>query len=177
MGRFLTLVVLLFLIIPEPTNCISPRNPYPNELPGLKFYLKYLAPLTPYASDRQLVVHVLGSDQGRELKRWRIMPLFIGEGNEIDGHPWAHDVTGRLASISITPKLRISMLGVKFPAQFAHSVGGLSEVNVSCDIYRDSFGLEYWLFAEDSRAGKKGDLMEIEYGPSKEIERKVVGPS
>jgi hypothetical protein len=101
----------------------------------------------------------------------------VGEGNKIRGHPWAHDVTGRLASISIKPKQRVSMLGVKFPAVFAHSTGSVSEINVICDIYSDSFGLQYWLFAEDSLEGRKGDLMEIEYGPSEEIKREVVGPS
>ena len=69
------------------------------------------------------------------------------------------------------------MLGVKFPAAFTHSLGSVSEVNVSCDVYSDSFGLKYWLYAEDSPVGKKGDLMEIEYGPSRRIEREVVGPS
>jgi hypothetical protein len=69
------------------------------------------------------------------------------------------------------------MLGVKFPAAFTHSLGNVSEVNVLCDVYKDSFGLQYWLYAEDFAAGKKGDLMEIEYGPSRRKERQVVGPS
>jgi hypothetical protein len=148
------------------------RKPYPNELPGLKFYVKHLAPLRPYDSDRALVVHVLGSGQGIELNRWRIRVLYVGEGNK-----WAHDITGRLASLNIKPKQRVSMLGVKFPNAFTHSSGNVSEVNVICDVYSDSFGLAYWLYAEDSAVGKKGDLMEIEYGPSRRIEREVVGPS
>src|SRR5712691_12343164 len=99
------------------------RNPYPNELPVFKFYVKHLAPLLPYVSGRTLVVHVLGSDQGIELSRWRIRPLFVGEGGKVNDHPWANDVTGRLASVNIRPKQRVSMLGVKFPAVFTHTWG------------------------------------------------------
>jgi len=163
--------------IPASAKDTLSRNPYPNELPGFKFYVKHLAPLRPYDSDRTLVVHVLGSDQGIELGRWQIWALYVGEGNNVNGHAWAHDITGRLASLNIKPKQRVSMLGVKFPAAFTHSLGSVSEVNVSCDVYSDSFGLKYWLYAEDSPVGKKGDLMEIEYGPSRCIEREVVGPS
>ena len=47
------------------------------------------------------------------------------------------------------------MLGVTFPAVFTRSSGGISEVNVICDVYSDSFGLQYWLYAEDSAGGKK----------------------
>jgi hypothetical protein len=47
----------------------------------------------------------------------------------------------------------------------------------ACDVYSDSFGLKYWLYAEDSAVGRKGDLMEIEYGPNRRIEREVAGPS
>ena len=142
--------------IPPAAKTALSRNPYPNELPGFKFYAKYLAQLRPYVSGRTLVVHVLGSDQGIELRRWRIRPLF-------------EDITGRLASVSIRPKQRVSMQDMKFPAAFTHSLGGVSEVNVTCDVYSDSFGLQYWLVAEDSTVGRKGDLMEIVYGPSRRI--------
>jgi hypothetical protein len=154
-----------------------PRNPYANELLGFKFYVKYLAPLRPYVSDRALVVHVLGPDQGLHLSGWRIWPLFVGDGNKVNGHLWAQDASGRLASVRIIPKRRVSMLAVKFPAAFTHSTGGVSEINVPCDVYRDNFGLEYWIYAEDTPTGKRGDLMYIEYGPDERIERQVVGPS
>jgi hypothetical protein len=177
MRRFLSFLVFLLLAIQASAIATLSGNPYPNELPGFKFYGKHLAPLRPYVSDRTLVVHVLGSDQGIELSLWRIRPYFVGERSTVNGHPLAHNVTGRLASVSIKPKQRVSMLGVKFPAAFTHSFGGVAEINVECDIYRDNFGLEYWIYAEDSAAGKKGDLMEIVYGPSRCIERQVVGPS
>ena len=69
------------------------------------------------------------------------------------------------------------MLGVTFPAVFTRSSGGISEVNVICDVYSDSFGLQYWLYAEDSAVGKKGDLMEIVYGPARRVERQALGSS
>lgn len=51
-------------------------NPYPNEINGLKFCEQYLNPLTPHESDTAQVVQVLGSDQGLELKDWRILALY-----------------------------------------------------------------------------------------------------
>ena len=69
----------------------------------------------------------------------------------------------------------ISLLRAKFPAAFTNAFGGVSEINVSCDVYSDSFGLECWLYAEDSAAGKKGDLMRIIYGPSARAIPRSVG--
>lgn len=54
----------------------TPPNPYPNEIEGLKFYERYLNPLTPHKSDNAQVVQVFGSDQGLELKDWRIVALY-----------------------------------------------------------------------------------------------------
>jgi len=177
MREFLSILIFFLLVSAVPAKATRSLTPYPNELPGFKFYTKYLDPLRPYVSNRRLVVRVLGSSQGIELGRWRILPFFLGEGSNVNGHAWAEDVTGRLASIDIKPKERVSMLGVRFPAAFAHNLGSVSEINVSCDVYSDSFGLEYWVYAEDSPAGKKGDLMRIVYGPSERIKRQIVGPS
>lgn len=163
---------------PYPLTTNS-QNPYPNELKRFKFYARYLNPLGPYISDRDSVIRVLGDSAGFELSRWRIQPLFVGEGNTINGHPWvwARNATGRLAEVAIRPRQRVSMLNVKFPSSFAHTYGSVSEINVSCDVYRDDFGLEYWIYAEDSSAGKKGDLMEIRYGPNESTRREVEGPA
>jgi hypothetical protein len=145
---------------------------YPNELPHFRFYAKYLDPLRPYVSDRAAVVRVLGSTQGVELSHWRIQPLFVGKGRDSTVRA---EVVGRLASLNIRPKQRVSMLGIKFPPAFSSSMGGVSEINVSCDVYSDRFGLQYWIYSEDWRDGKKGDLHEIVYGPSEEVERQVTG--
>ena len=176
MRRLLALAILFLVAIPG-TMATQPQNPYPNELPGFKFYAKYLTPLRPYVSEKGSVVRVLGSDQGTELGDWRIRPLFMGKENSVNGHAWARDLTGRLANIELTPRHIVSMQDVKFPAAFTHSLGGVSEINVSCDVYSDIFGLQYWIYAGDSSEGKKGDLMQIVYGPSKRIERQTIGPT
>jgi hypothetical protein len=160
MQRILAFLVLLLPASLAVANAPKASNPYPNELPGYKLYAKYLNPLRPNVSDLDQVIRVLGSDQGHQIGRWWILPLFIGDENH---------ATGRLASVEISPRRRVSMLGVKFPALFSHSLGSVSEVNVTCDVYGDSYGLEYWLYAEDSPAGKKGDLMKIEYGPGNSL--------
>jgi hypothetical protein len=162
---------------PAAAKTAPSQNPYPNELPGFKFYVRHFTPLRPYASDRTLVAKALGSDRDIELSRWKITPLFIGEGSKFNDHPRTKDITGRLASINMRPKQRVSMLGVTFPAVFTRSSGGISEVNVICDVYSDSFGLQYWLYAEDSAVGKKGDLMEIVYGPARRVERQALDSS
>ena len=81
---------------PAAAKTAPSQNPYPNELPGFKFYVFH--PLRPYASDRTLVAKVLGSDRDIELSRWKITPLFIGEGSKFNDHPQAKDITGWRAS-------------------------------------------------------------------------------
>jgi hypothetical protein len=163
--------------IPASTKAALSQNLYPNELPSFTFYAKHLAPLRPYDSDRTTVLRVLGSDQGIEWDRWRMGISWVGEGNTVNEHAWAHNITGRLASLNIKPKQPVSMLGVKFPAAFTHILAGVSEINVSCDVYEDSFGLQYWLYSGDSAVGKNGDLLEIVYGPSKRTKQEIVGPT
>jgi hypothetical protein len=145
---------------------------YPNELPHFKFYARYLSPLRPYISDRTAVVSVLGPDERIEAGYWRIQSFFVGKGKDSTVKP---EFVDRLANVTLRPKQRVSMAGVQFPAAFDHSFGGVSESNVSCDVYRDSFGLQYWIYSKDSQVGKKGDLMQIEYGPDKETERQANG--
>lgn len=150
---------------------------YPNELKNFKFYKQHLAPLRPYISDRNAIVQLFKSGQGKELADWRIVVLYVGDYKDstVHGHLWTHTISGRLASLDVIPKKRISMLGVHFPAAFKHSFGEVSEINVTCDVYTDAFGLQYWIYSEDSETHKKGDLMEIVYGPSKRLRRKVEG--
>jgi hypothetical protein len=177
MRRVVPLVLLLVLPLAwAPTRAARNPNLYPNELPRFKFYVKYLAPLRPYVSELALVVRVFGSDQGISLAEWRMTPYFLGKESTVNGHPWVTDLTGRLADIGVLPTKRVSLLGVEFPAVFTYSSGGVSEINVTCDVYTDDFGLQYWLYAEDSDVAKKGDLMRIVYGPSKRVRQEVVGP-
>jgi hypothetical protein len=59
----------------------------------------------------------------------------------------------------------VSLQRFKFPAVFSRSYGGVSEINVTCDIYADEFGLEYWIVSKDFPQHRKGDLLMIHYGP------------
>jgi len=169
-ARLPTLFLLAMAAAISPT---APPNPYPHELSHFEFYAEYLSPLRPYISELDSVTRVLGSDHGRESPDWRIQPLFVGKQNTVNGRPWAMDITGRLATIAVRPKKRVSMSQVKFPALFTHASGTVSETNVSCDVYSNESGLTYWILAEDSDVGKKGDLMTIEYGPSKRLKQEI----
>jgi hypothetical protein len=158
--RFLLTLVLIPVLMAAPfsTRATRPSNPYPNELPGFKFYVKYLYPLHPLYSVHAQVVTVLGSDQRVEAGRWWMLPTFLVESLVSQNQ--------MLYSIVITPRERVSMLRIKFPAVFTHSLGGSSETRgCSCDVYSDRFGLQYWLYAYDYSGGTKGDVFQIIYGP------------
>ena len=161
--RFLVTVVLLSVLMAAsfPVRATKPSNPYPNELPGFKFYAKYLYPLRPLHSVSAQVVTVLGSGGIVEAGRWWISPSFVVEfGSQV--------AINRLHSVTITPRERVSMREVKFPAAFTRTMGEASEsTGCSCDVYSDRFGLQYWLYADDNdySGGKKGDAFQIVYGP------------
>ena len=123
------------------------------------------------------MVQTLGSDQGKEFPGWRVFVYWVGDykDNTVNGHLWKQNITGRLSSLEIVPRKRVSMRQVKYPPAFTHSYGHVSEINVSCDVYRDDSGLEYWIYSENSKVGKKGDLMSIVYGPSDRLKHEIEG--
>jgi hypothetical protein len=138
-------------------------KPYPNELNGMRFYACYLAPLCPLRSDTKQVEQVLGSDQRLQSKDWKIAVLYSCKEDALTcSHGPRNDP---LDTIVITPNHRVSMSHVKFPPAFAVSYGGVSEINVTCAIFSDAFGLEYWVVSSDFGSYKKGDLLMIRYGP------------
>lgn len=138
-------------------------NPYPNEIKSLKFYEQYLAPLAPQKSDTAQVIQVLGSDQGLELKDWRIRALYSCTEDFLTcSHGPRNDL---LAAIEVMPRHRVSLRRFKFPTVFSRSFGEVSEINVTCDIYTDEFGLEYWIVSKDFPPHRKGDLLMIQYRP------------
>lgn len=156
-------MLLLFAgIVNLEAKHATSRNIYPHELPGFKLYLKYLSPLRPRISDEAEVIRVLASEQGKTVGGWRIWPLYVGD---------AGSAKGRLAEIQVIPQQPVSMRAVNFPPTFTYSAGTVSEINVNCDVYADNDGLQYWVYAEDSAVGKKGDLMHIVYGASNERKR------
>ncbi len=159
------LVLLAGMILAADLNAAA-TNPYPNEIEGFKFYERYLAPLLPHQSDAKQVIQVLGSDQGLELKDWKV-GAYYSCPEESGSCP--HGPLGPLYSIEVTPKRRVSLRHFKFPMAFSHSYGGVSEINITCDVYSDKFGLQYWIVSGDFPSYKKGDLFKIEYSAALEM--------
>jgi hypothetical protein len=154
---------LAFLIVTILAGATSTSHgPYPNELKGFKLYAKYLAPLRPGVSGEEAVRRVLGDTAAVQRNGWKIIPTYAMKSG-----PVYNPVLGPLAEIIFRPDGVIPMGAVKFPPSFTHCHTSLSEINISFDVYSDSFGLEYWLHEEDSKWGKKGDLYRIAYGPSR----------
>jgi hypothetical protein len=143
----------------------SPHSRYPNELQGFKFYSKYLASLQPGLSGRDAVRRVLGDTAAVKRNGWRIIPTYAMKSG-----PVYNPTLGPLNQIILRPDGVIPMGAVKFSAAFRHCHDSLSEINIGFDVYRDKFGLEYWLHKEDSKWGKKGDLYWIVYGARRQPE-------
>lgn len=76
-------------------------------------------------------------------------------------------VAGRVSTIELYPKKRISLIGADFSAFRGARYTGRDEETTS---YYDKFGLRYLVYEKDSADGRfhAGDLKRIEYGPSDE---------
>jgi hypothetical protein len=155
-----SLAVLFIAILTGATATFE--NRYPNELQGFRFYGKYLFPLRPGASGKEVVRRVLGDTAAVKRDGWTIIPTYTLKSGSA-----SNPKTSTLAEIIIRPSGTIRMGEVKFPASFDHCHSSVSEINISFDVYGDRFGLEYWLHEQDSEWGKKGDLYRIVYGPRK----------
>jgi len=90
---------------------------------------------------------------------WRIIPTYTTKSG-----PVYNPTLGLLYQIIVKPDSFIPMGAVKFSAAFTHCHNSLSEINIGFHVYRERFGLEYWLQEEDSEWGKNGDLYWIVYG-------------
>jgi hypothetical protein len=164
LSRLLVTLVVIPILMATSFSAKGAKssNPYPNELPGFKFYAKYLYPLRPSESSRTQVVKVLGSDGLVEVGEWEITSGYLAEIPRPNGG----DDHNRLAGILIKPKKRVSMLGIKFPAAFSHHMAEITEDEGGAfDVYSDRFGLAYWIRGGNTIAGENGDLLQIEYGP------------
>jgi len=158
--------LLFFLALTSLTVLAGARSashsPYPNELQGFNFYAKYLSPLRLGISGKEAVRLVLGDTAAVKRGGWTILTTYT-----MDSGPISNPTTGPLAEIIVRPDGVIPMGAVKFSRSFAHCHASMSEINLPFDVYSDRFGLEYWLYEEDSEFGKKGDLYQIVYGPSR----------
>jgi hypothetical protein len=156
----LSFSVLLVLVAYQPSP--AQENPYPNELKHLKLYARYLKPLRPGISNEEDVVKTFGSDARVTKDDWSILPLYECSG-EFPACSHATPGNTRLSELRLTASHRISLRHLKVPGTFSYSGGGVSEINVTCDIYSDNSGLQYWVLSSDSETGRKGDLLWIVY--------------
>jgi hypothetical protein len=137
-------------------------NPYPNEIKGFELYARYLATLQPGQSDAKQVAQVLGSDRGKQLVDWKVTASYsCMEADGVCAQGLGND---RLFSLELTPKQRVSLSHFKFPAAFTRRYGRVSQPRVTCNVYADEHGLQYWIISDDTSGYKRGDLLKIDYG-------------
>jgi hypothetical protein len=103
---FLALLFVTILAGAKPTF----HRLYPNELKGLKFYAKYLAPLRPGVSREEAVRRVLGDTAAVERNGWIIITTYAMKSG-----PLYSPTLGSLAEIIVRPDTVIPMGAVKFP--------------------------------------------------------------
>lgn len=152
--------VLLATSVQGVPNKASGR--YPNELRGFRFYAKYLAPLEPARSGQEAVRRVLGDTVAVRRDSWTIHTYYTTKGGSA-----YNSIFGPLYEIVLRPDGVIPMAAVKFSTRFTHCHALVSEINISFDVWSDTSGLQYWLYPDDSKWGKKGDLYQIVYGPKR----------
>ncbi len=156
-------------------------SPYPNELPILKIYeqAKWNS-LKPYVSRVSDIEKVLGKPVAvydellhtdvpgfQDDPDWTIVIDVVGEGGDLPD-----SVAGRVLSIELYPKKRVSLVGADFSAFRGATYAGRDEETTS---YYDKFGLRYVVFEKDTANGRfhAGDLKRIIYGPSDEATAKL----
>ena len=169
------LVALVF------SGVLAAESPYPNELPGFKFYdqAKWRK-LQPLDSTTEEMFAALGTkstpyyDAG---PNWQFDAYFVGEGS-CNGHPLPKSLIGKLRSIELVPKGRVSLAGFQFPEVFSKTdeFGGHGLVH-RWDVYEDSHGLRYQIYSAASEDGtiQSGDLKAIVYGPPRQLFERLSG--
>ncbi len=183
------------------SNTPGALNTYPNELEGYKFFNKgKLKDLKLTVSTKEDVKKSFGSDceNGCDFDdMWKINFSYFGsmykettvDNKKIKLVP-KEELIGKIYSIRLMPKQKISFNKVVFPSRFSNSEtspichgfdsSGLlsSAVSISYESYEDRYGLKYLIFEnvnytvgkveKDNRA--KGDLISIEYAIPDKIE-------
>jgi len=110
-------------------------------------------------SGEDAVRRVLGDTAAVKRNGWRIIPTYTMKSG-----PVYNPTLGPVYQIIVKPDGVIPMGAVKFSSAFRHCHSFVTEINIDFDVYSDTSGLEYWLHAEDSKWGKKGDLYHVVYG-------------
>jgi len=147
---------------------------YPNELPNLKIYehAKWKT-LKPYVSTFDDIQKLLGKPVPvydellhtffagyQDDPDWIIVIDVVDRNAELPD-----SVVGRVLTIELYPKNRVSLVGADFSAFRGATYSANQEVFTS---YYDRFGLRYVVYEKESadRRFQVGDLKRIDYGPS-----------
>ncbi len=185
-------ISIVFTFLLAFAVCVSAQsNPYPNELKGYRFFGKgKLKELKPGVSTKQDVIKIFGEnceDVCDYNQNWIINFTYF---DNVTKGGWGREKTyipiskylGKLYSISLRPKLKISFKKAVFPSHFKFSTGGSREDGVTIYnlAYTDKYGLEYLIFDEikltkykNTFKWKRGDLLSIEYQIPVRLEKKM----
>ena len=182
LSNLLVFMLCAFALVTAQTghSSFKSESSYPNELPNLKLHeqAKWGA-LKPYVSTIDDVERLLGEPVAvydellhtyvagfQDDPDWTIMIDVVGGGGNLPD-----SVAGRVLSIELYPKKRVSLVGANFSAFRGATYTGPDEETTS---YYDSFGLRYVVFEKDTANGRfhAGDLKRIDYGPSDEATAK-----
>jgi hypothetical protein len=175
-------IVLLVTAVLGTTALLSaPDDLYPNELAGFQFVgTARWNVLRPFISTQADAFALLGPPQSYFYDMgddWKLVITYVGEGS-CDGKPWPDFLAGRISTIQLIPKRRVSLSGVRFPSAFKKSEPYITHHVVdTLRVYSDAYGLEYELYAEGSKDGSihEGDLKAINYGPSRKLYSSMTG--
>jgi hypothetical protein len=190
MKQIISLVILVTALIVANAQQLSSEGKlrYPNELPNLKLYQEARwNSILPNVSTRDDVERILGKplpiyDERFYVEKfndylvgydydadWIIFVHYWGEGGDVPA-----SAVGRVADITLHPRKRVSLRGVKFPSAFSAS-GYIDRRSKSeGKTYYDSSGLTYSIYAKDTSDGRhlEGDLKVIVYGPPDKADEK-----
>jgi hypothetical protein len=176
-GRLLFLLLCTSALTRPQSEPAEPSR-YPNELIGYRLFAEgKWKSLEPYVSKEADVRRVLGEPSPVLIpydSHWDIIVFYFGEAT-INGRPWGKALKGTIAGIRFLPRFSMSFHGFVFPPVFTCSEIGISHSPARVTKCSDRVGLSYLIYKTDSSDKKirAGDLMEIEYGPSDELEKKL----
>ena len=174
---FYCVILIAMLTTAGVTSFAQYRANFPNELHGFKFYRDgRLADIKLTISTTADVAKILGEECLKTCdldENWQVN-IFraLKGGRACTGIECKTKLTilpeyvGKVWSITITPKTRVSFADITFSEKFQHGISGPLEWDKNTyNVYWDEDDLSYKLFAEDSADGKhrKGDLKEIQY--------------
>jgi hypothetical protein len=105
---------------------------------------------------------------------WEIIVLYFGSAS-VNGKPWGESLKGTVAGINFRPRFSMSFKDVVFPPAFTCSDIFMSHSPAPAKKCSDDSGLSYLIYTANSAENniQADDLLEIEYGPSAELQKKL----